>query len=752
MKDGNFIIKFRWLIIIGFLGISLFFGLQIRNAEIDTDLTNMMPSNMPSRINTDSIEQMFGGLDLAMIIFECDDVINKSTLQRVKDISVKINRLKGVDQVISLFDLKNIKGEYGAMIVDPAVKKIPQENTEIEILRKEIVENELVYGIVISEDFQYTAIIASILDEVDDDFIVTALYDIVESTPGDETIIYGGMPFTRIEIDKSTKKDLFYLLPIGLLIMIVFLFFSFKQWRGVILPFSVVIMSIMVGMGCIPLFGWEMNMTTILLPVMLIAIANDYGIHLIARFQEDNREGNTHTPARLAKMMFLALGRPVVLTGLTTMAGMLCLLGHAMIPAKQLGILSSIGIIYALAASLLFIPAVTSLLKKPAPVIFLDEQKSSWLEIMLGKTARLISLMPGRLILFGIMFIVLSGSGILLLNIDANPENYFNSKHPVKISANVMNEEFGGSQNISMVIEGDIKAPDVMNRIDSYDKKIKEINGVGNTTSIAAVVRKMSKAINDPGEDFYDSIPDSRNAIAQYFMLYNMNGDPEDFERLVDFDYQNTQVICRINNSNTSVVNKVINEMNIITEGDNSIILKGGYASIFSDFARLVVNGQFFSLFLSIAVVSIMLMILFRSIIAGLISAIPISISMLVLFGSMGYFGINLNVATAMLSSIMIGVGIDYTIHYLWRFRSEIKKGKNEIDAISISLKTTGRGITINAFSVIVGFSILMVSGFKPVQFYGFLVVVTILSCLIGAIVLIPAICMMLKPKFLGYK
>jgi predicted RND superfamily exporter protein len=142
-------------------------------------------------------------------------------------------------------------------------------------------------------------------------------------------------------------------------------------------------------------------------------------------------------------------------------------------------------------------------------------------------------------------------------------------------------------------------------------------------------------------------------------------------------------------------------------------------------------------------------MFLFRSVTAGLISAIPLSLSMIILFGLMGVFGIELNIATAMLSSIMIGVGIDYTIHFLWRYREERRNGLDYTDAVQKTLTTTGRGIIFNALSVIVGFSALMISSFMPVRFFGFLVVVSIMACLVGALVLIPALCLVVKPRFL---
>ena len=178
-------------------------------------------------------------------------------------------------------------------------------------------------------------------------------------------------------------------------------------------------------------------------------------------------------------------------------------------------------------------------------------------------------------------------------------------------------------------------------------------------------------------------------------------------------------------------------------------MLIGGFGVVLSDFAHAVVNGQVLSLSLATILVAILLMLLFRSFTAGFISVIPLVFSIIVLFGLMGYFNIELNIATAMLSSIMIGVGVDYTIHFLWRYREERREGLDPVQAVKKTLTTTGRGIIFNALSVVVGFAALFFSSFLPVQFFGFLIVVSISACLIGALVLIPALCLVLKPKFL---
>jgi hypothetical protein len=175
----------------------------------------------------------------------------------------------------------------------------------------------------------------------------------------------------------------------------------------------------------------------------------------------------------------------------------------------------------------------------------------------------------------------------------------------------------------------------------------------------------------------------------------------------------------------------------------------GGYGLITADLADLVVKGQVTSLLIALGVVILLLAIMFRSVSAGFIAALPLAFSMIILFGWMGYLGVKLDIATALLSSIMIGVGVDYTIHFLWRYKSERGKGLIPVDAVFKTLTTTGRGISFNALSVILGFSALPFSVFLPIKVFGFLVMVSIFSCLVGALIIIPALVLIFKPAFL---
>jgi hydrophobe/amphiphile efflux-3 (HAE3) family protein len=749
------VVRYRWIIIILFFIITGIFTSQIPTVEIDTDLKSQLPKDMPSRLSTDRIDSLFGGTEMIMLIIQDDDVLNPETLKRIRRLSKKVKRIKGVEKVHSLFDLKSIRGKEGVLIIEPAVPKIPRNDEKREELRIHIRENDIVYGTVVAKDFSLAAIIAMLTPDARDEDVLTEMREVIKEIPGKETVRIGGLPVSRVEMGEYIRHDMRLLLPIGISIMLLFLFACFRQLRGVILPFLVVIVSILASIGFIAMIGWKIHMVTVILPILLIAVANDYGIHMIAKYQEDNVPSNNFSPKQLAQRIFKSLSKPVLITGLTTMAGMLCLMGHILIPAKELGVLAAFGIFFALGASLLLIPALISFLPRSKPVFGTSADKNQRLpffERLLIFFSKTVSMYPKRVLLSATILTVISVIGIFFVVVDTNPNGYYKSDNPTVLVSNLIDNHLGGSQTVSVVYAGDIKSPDLIRKVDRFEQEIQEMDEIGTTSSITRVLKQMSTALDTYQFSDQNGLPDTREGIAQYLELYSISGNPDDLNKMVDFSYEHAIVTARVNKTSTAVIRSVVERIKKIVENDAEVILVGGFGVVLADLADAVVNGQILSLLLATIVVGFLVSLLFRSAGAGFIAAIPLTLSIIITFGLMGVFGIELNIATAMLSSIMIGVGVDYTIHFLWRYREERMAGNDYQQAVKITLTTTGRGIIFNALSVIVGFSALFFSSFLPVQFFGFLVVISIFACLLGALVVVPAICVVLKPAFLDPK
>ena len=749
--DAGWVVNWPWLWIVLFLSVTLGMATNLPRLEIDPEVKNQLPEDMPARLDIRQIEDVFGGTEMLMVVLESDNVLEGATLERAQRISEDLDALDEVDKVVGLFSLTDIRGEDGLMLVEDAVEDLPQNPDESVALGSRLEGNDLVFGNVVSKDFKGLATIALLRTEVSDAESTAAVHRVLEAHPGPERTLVGGMPEIRTHVSADIRSDMRRFMPIGLLIILTFLYACFRQVRGVVLPFLVVVMSVVVAVSLIPVFGWKVQMVTVVMPVILLAVANDYGIHLMARYQEENVPGNDRTPKVMARKVLEDLGGPVAAAGFTTMAGLLCLLTHIVVPAQQLGVLASIGVLFALLASVFFIPSVLAVLPPSPPLAALTgEGKRSSLEHGLRSLAESVVARPKAWIGGILITAALATSGIVRLEVDTNPVNYYPSSDDVAQTANSINEHFGGSTEMSVMFEGDVKDPAVLNAIDGLEQHLQALPEVGYTTSVAGVVRKMNQAVMG-GDASENRIPDTRAAVAQYFLLYSMGGDPTDFERIVDFDYAHALVTARIRSMSTSDTAAVVasTEAWIRDNGLQGSVTLGGFGPLFVDLVDAVVQGQLYSLGLSIVFVFILVGALFRSPAAGFWAAVPLCVAIPVLFGLMGAFGIELNVVTAMLSSIMIGVGVDYTIHFLWRYREVRRRGASPGDGVVETLTTTGRGIVFNALSVIAGFAVLLISNFLPVKFFGFLVVVCISACLAGALVLLPSFCLVVRPGFL---
>jgi len=867
-----------WRYILLFVVMALAVGSRLPTVEVDPEVKNQLPPTMPARVDLDRIEKLFGGTDMLMVTVVADDVLAPDTLTRVQTLSHKIKRMEQVDKVLSLFEMKDIKNAGDSMIVDPAVKQIPRTAADREALRADLKKNEMIYGSVVSHDFSATTVVALLSITAQDEVTETTVKKIIADTPGPGEVHVAGMPILRVLMGNGIRNDLRRFMPLGLLIMLVFLFLSFKQLRGMLLPFIVVVLSALFAMGLIPLLGWKIQMITIILPVILLAIANDYGIHLIARYQEVNKPGNTMTSRDLAQNVFSELARPIAIAGLTTMAGLACLGLHIIVPAKQLGLLSVMGILYAVLCSLVLIPAVLSLLPKAKPVVtaaagqgkgsprnesvaprsprrragkarggripvgmqptsnaacvdgsaaecrshIAASPKMSLLDRLLAVIARRVSAHPKTILVTFVGISLLVAVGIMRVRVDTNTVHYFPEEHPIQVASKIADKYFGGSTTFSVVLQGDIKHPAALRRLGDLEQKLEALPQVDQSTSIATVIRQMNKTMNNDDPAF-DRIPDTREGVAQLLLMYENSGDPEDFDRLVDFGYRHALLTSRINTQSTSQISKVVDfvrgyvkssaELSAAPRapstakpasqptskpaqekqgeeeddspftmaedqeaagstkgiaakstpakgepvgngfgGASRFTMVGGFAVLFTDLVDAVVNGQLLSLGLSLLLVVIIVAVLFRSLTAGLLSGGTLGLAMAILFGLMGLLDIDLNLPTAMLSSIVIGVGVDYTIHFLWRYRDERRAGLDAEEAVFQTLTTTGRGIIINALSVAVGFAIMLVSSFMPVRNFGYLVVVSITACLAGALILMPALVLLFRPKFLQPK
>jgi len=278
------------------------------------------------------------------------------------------------------------------------------------------------------------------------------------------------------------------------------------------------------------------------------------------------------------------------------------------------------------------------------------------------------------------------------------------------------------------------------------------------TLSFGDVVKRMHKAMNSDSMEYY-VIPDTETTISEYLEIYSgddrdSDGRVDTIEQFVDCDYRYLNVLVRIGTVGDEPMSTAINKKGIERiqryidthpELNKYRYFFTGEIVNFMVLAELIVRGQVVSVLLTLCIVALVILLLFKNWEAGLVAVIPISVSIIVVYGLMGFLGIPLDTAKALLSAIAIGIGVDDTIHMLKTLRHNIDRGMNIEQALTKTHREAGVAIVYTSLALVLGFSVLMISGFMPVFYLGWLVSVTMIATTVSALVLLPAVVILFK-------
>ncbi|MCF6357346.1 MAG: MMPL family transporter, partial [Draconibacterium sp.] len=623
MNSTHWIIKYRLTIILLFSGITILSLLLFPKLKINSDLDSYMPKGTDNQQHLRKLDSIFGGSEMILLMFQTEEVLNSSTLKRVQSISEELSDLKGVGRCISAFDAQDISIEDGFMKMVPLLDEIPETEEEFKELKIKISTNKMASRF-FDSDFSVASIIVIKESDISDKLLIEEIKSIIQKNPGSEKVLIGGQPFIRYAISGNIKKDIVYLLPIALVLMILVLFFAFREWKGVYLPFLIVIMSMILSFGVMALLGWQISLITILLPIMLIAIANDYGIHMMARYQELVQNNQQKPMVEICQQIYNDLKRPIIITALTTIGGVLGLLTHTMIPAAQLGVLTAIGIAFSLLLSIWFLPALLSY-HKPISFNRLNKSsKKSTTNKWLNKFSYLVTNFPKRVIVVSGLIGILGFFGLFLLRVDTNIEGYFLGNSEVSQSIELINNKFGGAQYVSVLFKGDVLSPVFLNRIENYEKELLDDPAVGTVSSPITLIKELSKGFYTKNERGYNQIPATEDEVFQFIEIFTMGGNEEVVEQFIDYNYEYSRMLISLKDGSNSEGKRLLKKLQELMQNEPNLEFIAGTIFTKITLADMVVKGQIKSLILAIFVVFVILSIIFKTYKAGVLSALPL--------------------------------------------------------------------------------------------------------------------------------
>ena len=733
--------------------ITVLLGLKVFELEMDPAIRSGLPRDHEIVKSMEKVDKLFSGSDIIIIAVESDSLFSSNTLNKLSSFQDSLESIELISRVSSIFNQKYIVPDDNGFEIESLLTEIPFDSTSRQELRNRLKTSGMI-GNLVSKDFTILCFIGQVNSsfEYDEFEFRKNIFELVNRFSDPESFYVSSLPITRATVIDYMQQDMRLFTPVAIGLCIFLLMLSFRSWTGVFLPFFVVGFSIIWTFG---LMGWlDMSLDFIgtLIPVMLIAIANNYGIHIISHYFEFSRTDSTATRGQILRRTIRKVGIPILLAGITTVISFLCLLSHSLPRVREMGVLVSFGILVSFILSIILIPSVLVLVSRPQHLS--REYDMSYVDNFLIGMGKLFTRYRGPvLISLSIIGIWLS-MGIQYLKVDTNPDHYFPKTSTLRIANTKISEAFGGSTQMNILVEGDIFEPDVLRNIELLTDHIKEKhNIVTKSFSIVDVIKKMHSGFNG-GESSMEVIPDDVELIHQYMFMYSISSDGDEFDLILD-DIEEpsyTQILLRLEAVNTFAISEIVEDTEQFIDAnfydELPMELTGG-ATLMGVVNHMVIRGQFVSLIVSVIIIFLLMTAIFRSFTGGLFATLPMAISVAMMFGLMGYMGITLNITTSLLTCILVGVGVDYTVHFLWHLRDHLRDGDSFDGAIANTFKISGRGILFNGLSVVVGFSALLFSVFVPVRIFGILVMGSISFCLFGALATLPALTSLTKPKFL---
>ncbi|MFH1690707.1 MAG: MMPL family transporter [Candidatus Eisenbacteria bacterium] len=745
-----------WLVFTAVFAVSAAFFVGVAgNTRMETDLDKYMPKDHPAFVYSDEAEEWFDIKDGIIVAVEHPGgIYNPGTLSKVRDLTKALQKHDRVDRgdVTSLYTADNITGSEGGLDVRAFYSKVPQSELELDVLRANVRANDMMHGRLVSEDETVTLVIAEIGDEAFSQEFYHEILDLAAGYEGPEKLYVAGRPIVEGTMAYLAPKDMKRMVPIVLLVIIAVLLLVLRSPKSTVFTLLVVVLSTLWTFGLMAWMGIPIYAVSTMIPVMLIAIGVADGIHIYGHLGLYQRKHPGTGGRDSASEMIRGMWKPVVMTSVTTAVGFVSLLTSDVYPIKYFGMFTAFGVMVAMVLSLVLIPA--GVVAFGPPKARKANSKREGTDDIAVRFAKGLMRHKRLIVAAAIIVVVASAMGATKIWINSSFLEKFERDSDIVLTDAFINERFGGTSTLNVILEsadeGGMKSPDVLRLMDEMQTESETLAEVGNSFGLADYLRRINMVMHADSPEF-DTIPESTELVAQYLLLYEMSGDPETLWRTVDYDYASSNVTLQLKGDDSKTINSAIAVVEkfrpLFEELGVSVNYAGsGYKSlIFSD---LILKGQVKSLVLSLGIIVVLLSLMFRRISAGLIGVIPISITAIVSFGAMGLLNIPLSTTTALISSIAVGVGIDYAVHFMERFRVAAKSTGDVLATVADTMHHSGRAILFNAVVVIAGFLVLLYSAFPPNRALGVLVSGNMFVSLLGTITIMVVVMIQTKTFF----
>ena len=766
-----------------------FTGFQARSITVDTAAESMLHDNDPSLIEYNEFRDQFGRSELLALLVEAPDIFDRVFLEKLKAFHEAIeDGTPYIEKITSLINIRNTRGKGDVLHVEKLLSEEAFKN--LSIVKQQALDNPFYRNYVLSTDKKSTLLVvetvAQVLDvsEQEDgaapDFsgfeedaameqtdtlhyitadekaeVNAAIVDIIAMyQTNDFNITFSGGPVVVDVFNKVTGEDTTRLIKIMLLVIVGFLLLLFRRLSGVIIPMIIVVSAMISTFGLMSLAQTSLSIMTNILPAFLVSVGVADAVHVLAIFYRRFQQENNKEDAICYAMGHSGLA--ILMTSITTAAGLLSFTIAEIATITELGHFASIGVMLAFVYTIILLPALIAVLPikvKPEKAAITRTKR---MDNFLLFFSRISTRHPRKIIGACLVLFVISVFYIFQLHFSNYILTYFPNNHPVKNDLVHLENLTGGAVTFEIVVdthkENGVHDPQILKSIATLSPMIESIKTdeiyVGKVISIVDIVRETNQALHENDKAYY-TIPDSKTTIAQELLLFE-NNRPDDIEKIADSLFSKTRITVKTRWSDSVLYEKFVKQLkqmfNKEFDGAAQVTITG-LAALLARTIPAALHSMTKSYIIALVIITILMLMIVGNIKLGLISMCPNLLPIFMVMGLISLSGTSLDINTLFIGSITIGLVVDDTIHFMYNFRKYLDETGDPRQAIRETFLGTGRALLITSIVLSMNFFVLVTATLTHSVKFGFFTGIVIILALLSDFLLAPALLFLATEK-----
>ncbi|RJP90901.1 MAG: RND transporter [Desulfobacteraceae bacterium] len=761
---------------------------QLPTIEIDTSTEAFLHKSDPALLTYNNFRDQFGRDEVVIVALKPKQVFDVNFLKTLAKLHTELEEnVPYIDDITSLVNARNTRGEGDLLIVEDLLENRPKTAGQLQMIKQRAMSNPMYENMLISKDGTFTTIIIRTqslssagqktdimegFDDFDADIqapagtkrkyltdeenteVVVAVEKIIKKYQSDDLPIYlAGSPAVVHFLKEAMMSDMQKFMLLAILTVSIMLYIMFRRISGVFLPMVIVILSLLSTISLMAIFGVPMKLVTEILPSFILAVGVGSSVHILAIFFHRLRKTKNKE-----KSIVFALGHSglaVVMTNLTTAAGLMSFANASVAPVAELGIFAGAGVVLAFIYTIVLLPALIAIIPLSTKKTETLRKNNRIMDKVLENIARFSTTHPKKILFVSFCIVAIAFVGIFSIRFSHYPLKWLPETSSIRVATEKIDKELNGSMSMEVLFktnrENGLYDPELLNRIETAGKEFVKISNqemfIGKAWSVTTLLKEINQALNENNPDAY-TIPQSKPLVAQEFLLFENSGS-DDLEDFVDSQFSMARLTLKVPFVDGTLFDPVEEEIAAYLNknfADVEFQITGLVALLAKTFNNTI-TSMAESYFIALVVITLLMILLIGRIRIGLLSMIPNLVPIILMLGVIGWFGFPMDLFTMMVASIAIGLAVDDTIHFMHNFRRYYELSGDPEKAVFDTLHSTGRAMLVTSLVLSVGFFIYMFASMQNIIRFGFLTGFTIITALAADYFISPALMILANPK-----